>query len=128
MPAKSLWCDELDRRAGVEVVQETHAELAARLGPMKNGTLRFTDDYDKVQFSPAAIGNIPIVSSEVLSNGRIELLNYLREQSISETVHRELSMAGLTTTLEYADCCKHDAAVVVEAKTESSVSIELDEM
>jgi RHH-type proline utilization regulon transcriptional repressor/proline dehydrogenase/delta 1-pyrroline-5-carboxylate dehydrogenase len=39
-------------------------------------------------FSPEKIGNIPVLSSPVLANGRLELLNHLREQSISETVHR----------------------------------------
>ncbi len=39
--------------------------------------------------SPSAIGNLPILSSvPALANGRIELLNYLKEQSVSETVHR----------------------------------------
>ncbi len=32
--------------------------------------------------------HLPVVDGEVLSNGRIELLNYLREQAISQCTHR----------------------------------------
>jgi len=58
------------------------------LQTQRNGTLRIVGDYQPSQFAPAVIGNMFIVSSVVLPNGRIELLNYLREQAISETVHR----------------------------------------
>ena len=58
------------------------------LQQQRNGTLRIVGDYQPEQFAPSVIGNIFIVSPNVLSNGRIELLNYLREQAISEMVHR----------------------------------------
>ena len=58
------------------------------LQSQNHGTLRILGDYRPEQFAPSVIGNIFIVSPIVLSNGRIELLNYLREQAISETVHR----------------------------------------
>ena len=83
-----LWADQLCEHVGGSVTSESNEQLAQRLGKMKGGTLRIIGDYDPQCFAPATIGNIPIVRSEVLSNGRIELLNYLREQSIAETVHR----------------------------------------
>lgn len=76
------------KSVGAKLVIETNEELVERLGEMKGGTLRFFGDCDRTQFSPASIGNLPILSSSCLANGRIELLNYLKEQSVSETVHR----------------------------------------
>ena len=76
------------KSVGAKVVFETNEELVDRLREMKGGTLRFFGACDRSQFSPSAIGNLPILNSTALANGRIELLNYLKEQSISETVHR----------------------------------------
>ena len=67
---------------------ESDEELVARLKSMTGGTLRIFGDYDVFKYSPAEIGNLPIIAPSALANGRIELLNYLKEQSISETVHR----------------------------------------
>ena len=50
--------------------------------------MRIAGDFDEAQFAPAEIGNIPIIDAHVILNGRIELLNYLKEQSVTETVHR----------------------------------------
>lgn len=71
-----------------KLVIETSEELVERLREMEGGTLRFYGGCDRSQFSPSSIGNLPILNSSSLANGRIELLNYLKEQSISETVHR----------------------------------------
>ena len=71
-----------------KIVIETSEELVERLREMEGGTLRFYGGCDRSQFSPSSIGNLPILNSSSLANGRIELLNYLKEQSISETVHR----------------------------------------
>ena len=70
------------------LVVETDDELVSRLKSMKGGTMRIFGDYDEFKFAPAEIGNIPIIPATALANGRIELLNYLKEQSVSETVHR----------------------------------------
>ncbi len=82
------WGELLARVAAVEVVIESAAELVDRLKSLKGGTLRILGEFDEQQFAPAEIGNIPIIDSHVLANGRIELLNYMKEQSVSETVHR----------------------------------------
>ena len=71
-----------------QLIHESDEQLAKRLGPLKGGTLRILGDYDIHQFAPKEIGNIPIIRPQVLANGRIELLNYLREQSVTEIVHR----------------------------------------
>lgn len=82
------WATAIGQVASGDTNQESDQQLSERLGTMKNGTLRFLGGYDVNLFSPEKIGNIPVLSSPVLANGRLELLNHLREQSISETVHR----------------------------------------
>ena len=67
---------------------ETTEAFIKWLQSLNHGTLRIIGDYQPEQFAPAVIGNIFRVSPEVLCNGRVELLNYLREQAISQTVHR----------------------------------------
>ncbi len=71
-----------------QVKIESDAELASRLSKIKGGTLRIIGEYDIHEFAPKEIGNIPIVRPVVFANGRVELLNYLREQSVTEIVHR----------------------------------------
>lgn len=79
---------QLAKAAGISLSIESNEELVARLKTMKGGTIRIGGDYDVQVFAPAEIGNLPILPSSALANGRIELLNYLKEQAISETVHR----------------------------------------
>ena len=72
-----------------ELKVESESAFAARLlDYRRQSTLRIAGQYDPQTFAPAKIGNIPIVNSSPLLNGRIELLNYLREQSMTEIVHR----------------------------------------
>jgi len=71
-----------------QVRTESTAAFAEWLPSLNHGTLRIMGDYQPEQFAPSVIGNMFRVSSTVLCNGRGELLNYLREQAISETVHR----------------------------------------
>ena len=82
------WAREFCSTVGGELTVETDQQLVSKLAKMKGGTLRIVGSYDVNSFAPAVIGNIPIVRPTVLGNGRIELLNYLREQSVSETVHQ----------------------------------------
>ena len=67
---------------------ESNEQLASRLADLKGGSLRLIGDYAAAEFAAGKIGNIPLIRSAVLCNGRIELLNYLREQSVTEIVHR----------------------------------------
>ena len=66
---------------------ESDEELVARLKTMKGGTLRIFGAYDAFEYSPAEIGNLPIVAPAALANGRIELLNYLKEQATLRNLH-----------------------------------------
>jgi RHH-type transcriptional regulator, proline utilization regulon repressor / proline dehydrogenase / delta 1-pyrroline-5-carboxylate dehydrogenase len=84
----SEWLHQLHDDCSIEVTVESDQQLVDRLASMRGGTMRIFGEYDEQQFAPAKIGNIPILPPKVLANGRIELLNYLKEQSISETVHR----------------------------------------
>lgn len=88
IPADSAWVSQMATATNSRVVVETDDELVERLKSMKGGTLRILGDYDEHQYAPAEIGNLPIIEPHSLANGRIELLNYLKEQSVSETVHR----------------------------------------
>ncbi len=82
------WLSDVCERLDVDCVVEAPEELAARLAKRRGGTLRILGDYDEHAFAPAVIGNVPILNPQVFLNGRIELLNYLKEQSVTETVHR----------------------------------------
>ena len=79
---------EINWAMAAEVRIESTEVFVTWLQGQNHGTLRIMGDYQPEQFVPSVIGNIFIAAPTVLSNGRIELLNYLREQAISETVHR----------------------------------------
>ena len=88
LPGSAPWAELLARVAGVEITVETESQLVNRLKVLNGGTLRIRGDFDENQFAPKEIGNIPMIEGSALANGRVELLNYLKEQSITETVHR----------------------------------------
>lgn len=72
----------------ITVRVESDEDVVEFLKAHSSGSARIIGDYDKQQFAPSVIGNVPLIQPTVFANGRIELLTYLREQSISETVHR----------------------------------------
>jgi RHH-type proline utilization regulon transcriptional repressor/proline dehydrogenase/delta 1-pyrroline-5-carboxylate dehydrogenase len=84
--------------AEIEFVEETEAELVTAIQNGRVDRIRLTDAESQnntawPQISPevrtaAAHANVPIVTTEVLPEGRIELLWYVREQSISDDYHR----------------------------------------
>ena len=82
------WSHELDVITGARTVVEDEVSLIARLYEMSGGTMRIWGDYDVARFAPSEIGNIPIVRPQVIANGRVEFLNYVREQSMTQIVHR----------------------------------------
>ena len=84
----TAWGVKLRRFDHVDVVTEDRGEFGLRIGQLKNGTLRFMEITDSDCPAPASINQNPVLENVVFSNGRIELLNYLKEQAISETVHR----------------------------------------
>ncbi len=86
------WLKPFSELTSAAVRVETGEQLAKRitqdLGQKKGGTLRIVGDYDPNTFAPSIIGNVPIVNSKIYANGRLELLNYLKEQSVTQTMHR----------------------------------------
>ena len=58
------------------------------LATMGGASGRFLGPASDEELSVAVRANVSIVKLGPFANGRIELLNYLREQSISTTVHR----------------------------------------
>ena len=73
-----------------KVDEQSHEQWLAGLsqGDRGRGSLRIFDSATEDDLRAANLSNLTIVPGPTHSNGRIELLNYLREQSISETVHR----------------------------------------
>ena len=71
----------------IQSVQKLHRERAS-LKHCPGGTLRIIGSYEPQVFRPELLENVPIVAPYALANGRIELLKFLKEQSVSETVHR----------------------------------------
>ena len=86
--AAPAWWSRLSGEIGLEIRQESHAEFCKRLGTLRDGTVRVLDPRVGEVFAPAEIGNIHVFSGVPLANGRLELLSYLREQSVSQTIHR----------------------------------------
>ncbi len=83
------WLNQVFRQlTNAECTIESESELANRLAEKRGGTLRIIGDYEPHVFAPKIIGNVPIINPRIFANGRIELLNYLKEQSVTETVHR----------------------------------------
>jgi len=71
------------------VIVETEKELIARLPECAKqyGILRVLSPSDPLQ---RAANNVALqtITAKPLANGRLELLQYLREQAVSETTHR----------------------------------------
>ncbi|MFT5300841.1 MAG: RHH-type proline utilization regulon transcriptional repressor/proline dehydrogenase [Mariniblastus sp.] len=88
VPEKTEEAIRFAKSIGVNLEVESADQLAVRLKGLRGGTMRIFGAYDATQFSPSEIGNLPILRPSAMANGRVELLNYLREQAISETVHR----------------------------------------
>lgn len=70
------------------VADEDDAAFAARLGELGAERVRVIGEVSDVVRVSAARENIHIADVPVTSNGRLELLHYLREQSVSRTLHR----------------------------------------
>ena len=70
------------------VVCESTDRLVERVKGMKFGSLRVLGEFESSQLCPAVFGNIPLLQGHPVANGRVELLNYLKEQSVTQIVHR----------------------------------------
>ncbi len=73
---------------GIEFIEEDNFTLFARLRSGEASRLRFASVADSSLCHVAAEGACSIFDAPVLANGRVELLYYLREASISIDYHR----------------------------------------
>jgi RHH-type proline utilization regulon transcriptional repressor/proline dehydrogenase/delta 1-pyrroline-5-carboxylate dehydrogenase len=74
----------------VQVIVENEDDLVARLtaGAAVYDRLRTLGPLSTALCQAANVAGINVVDTAVLANGRLELRYYLREQSVSRTVHR----------------------------------------
>ena len=83
--------DVVDVSLRVEPEEALVAEL--ELGGRTCDVLRVLEQGAELQTAAVRMG-LRVVRDEVLANGRLELRHYLREQSVSETVHRYGNVRG----------------------------------
>lgn len=82
------WISELERLGWADSTLETNEQLAQRLADKRDGVVRCLAPAAEPLYIASIKSNVPIVCEAVVANGRRELLWYLREQAISQTVHR----------------------------------------
>jgi RHH-type proline utilization regulon transcriptional repressor/proline dehydrogenase/delta 1-pyrroline-5-carboxylate dehydrogenase len=88
-----LWLKEL----GFEIVEEDVSARIARLanGPHAVERLRLLAPPSMSLRQAANRAGINVIDVPVLANGRLELRHYLREQAVSQTVHRYGNLMGI---------------------------------
>ena len=90
-PAVELMASLSEPWAGaIEFIEETDAELAVAVQNERTDRVRFAaeDRVPVVVRQAAAVSSVYLADAPVLQEGRIELLWYLREQSVSDNYHR----------------------------------------
>jgi RHH-type proline utilization regulon transcriptional repressor/proline dehydrogenase/delta 1-pyrroline-5-carboxylate dehydrogenase len=80
--------DHWSQLTGCEVIVEDLDSMQKRLGALMGGTVRVLGDVGVPTLDPLSINKAFVAYGPPLSNGRLELQLYVREQAISETVHR----------------------------------------
>ena len=88
-PDKDAW-DWLAGMHTVPVIVEDEASLIARLnaGDAVYDRLRALGPLSTALRRALNVAGVSVVDAPVLANGRLELRYYLREQALSQTVHR----------------------------------------
>lgn len=86
---KRSWVDNISTGEHVDITIESLEELRGRLHSFTGRVhfLRYRDCDDKTRQEALEAG-LCVLDRPILANGRLELLNYVREQSISQTLHR----------------------------------------
>lgn len=72
----------------IRVIEETEAHFLARVSSGKIERVRLVEPASPPLLKAAAESGIHVIDDPVLANGRLELLHYLREVSISLDYHR----------------------------------------
>ncbi len=98
VPVELSTSSEFNVSAFTEQLVQSDEELIARLEPLASTNesivLRSITSLPSPVLRAANAANISVHSAPVLANGRIELLHYLSEQSMSETRHRYGTVAA----------------------------------
>ncbi|CAN8073426.1 unnamed protein product [Agarophyton chilense] len=68
--------------------EESASDFAARLGSLGVNKVRVVGEVENEVVVAAARGGIHVADQQVVGEGRVELLHYLREQAVSRTMHR----------------------------------------
>lgn len=86
--SKSASFNWLELLPVLQVVKETEESFLARVKEGKIGRIRLVEPSSKALQMAAAESGVHIIDAPVLANGRLELLHYLREVSLSIDYHR----------------------------------------
>jgi len=76
-------------------IVETSERFQTRLGDLRWGRVRMVGSASTALLRAAAAAEVSILTEAVTTSGRLELRHYLREQSISRTLHRFGNVAGI---------------------------------
>lgn len=85
MLSKMSWIEELPTAS---ITKESEQQLISRITPEKFERIRMTTRPSEQLVKACAKNNCYIIDSPVLANGRIELIKYLREVTITYDYHR----------------------------------------
>jgi RHH-type proline utilization regulon transcriptional repressor/proline dehydrogenase/delta 1-pyrroline-5-carboxylate dehydrogenase len=72
----------------LEVIVESNEDFAKKANDCQRIRLLPSKENHDAVYESAAKSGVVVIADEVIYNGRIELLNYLQEQSISNNYHR----------------------------------------
>jgi RHH-type proline utilization regulon transcriptional repressor/proline dehydrogenase/delta 1-pyrroline-5-carboxylate dehydrogenase len=75
-------------RGGVRLVVESAAALAARADTLAGKRLRLLGTSEPEVLHAAADHGVDVLDEPVASHGRLELVRWLREQSVTTSLHR----------------------------------------
>lgn len=82
------WTKSLANLKQVTLYAEDTASFVQRMDRHSGGSVRVVGDNSSVEFLPLHNQANRLVAATSLANGRLEWLNYLKEQSVTEIVHR----------------------------------------
>ncbi len=84
-PSSLEWLEQL---SSLPIIEETEEEFLKRLKNGETGRVRLLEAANEALLRAAAESTTYVAAAPVLANGRLELLHYLRELSISIDYHR----------------------------------------
>ncbi|PQO40691.1 proline dehydrogenase family protein [Blastopirellula marina] len=82
------WIQSLAQQKNISLHTEDATTFVQRMGSQTGGSVRVLGNIASSEFQPLHTQANRLVASVVLANGRLEWLNYLKEQSVTEIVHR----------------------------------------